>query len=267
MSGSPPRRGRCGSPTSRVSPPVKRCMTFSQCCTRLTLRAGTVRAVDDAVERAWAGLTAQRPFPPRGDGDCLVLNMVMSVDGRTAIDGRVGALTGPVDQGILRRLRASADAVLVGASTIRAEGYGALVRDGDQPLLAVVTRSLAFAPDAPFLSDTASPLVFVTTGEHELPEAEREVHAVVEPDLAAALQTLRAEHDVRTIVCEGGASLASSLFDQGLVDELFVTLSPILVHDDDAPTIARGEGAVQPLTLIGHAAEASFVFSRYAVGK
>src|ERR1700749_978109 len=50
--------------------------------------------------------------------------MVMSIDGRTAIDGRVGALTGPVDQGILRRLRAAADAVLVGASTGRAAGYG-----------------------------------------------------------------------------------------------------------------------------------------------
>jgi len=221
---------------------------------------------EDAVDRAWAGLTAQRPFPPP-DGPCIALNMVMSVDGRTAIDGRVGALTGPIDQGILRRLRASADAVLVGASTVRAEGYGALLRDAEQPLLAVVSRSLAFAPDAPFLQDTGSPLVLLTTGEHELPDTPRELHSIVAGTLAGAIDILRAEHGVRTIVCEGGASLASSLFDQGLVDEVFVTLSPVLVHDDDQPTIARGEGAVQSLTLIGHAAEASFVFNRYDVGR
>ena len=221
---------------------------------------------DDAVERAWAGLTAQRPFPPAGDEPVLALNMVMSVDGRTAIDGRVGALTGPIDQGVLRRLRSHADAVLVGASTVRAEGYGALLREGEQPLLAVVSRSMAFAPDAPFLQDLRSPLVLLTTGEHELPDAPRELHAVEASDLRSALDTLCAEHAVRTIVCEGGASLASSLFDAGLVDEVFVTLSPVLVHDDDAPTIARGAGAVQPLELIGHAAEGSFVFSRYRVG-
>jgi riboflavin biosynthesis pyrimidine reductase len=219
---------------------------------------------DDAVERAWAGLTAQRPFPPPGDEECVALNMVTSVDGRTAIDGRVGALTGPVDQGVLRRLRASADAVLVGASTVRAEGYGSLLGAG-QPLLAIVTRSVAFAPDAPFLSDTASPLVLLTTGEHELPRGRREIHAIEASDLKAALDMLRAEHGVRTIVCEGGASLAASLFDQGLIDEVFVTLAPMLVRDDDQPTIARGAGAIQPLRLIGHAAEASFVFSRYEV--
>src|SRR4051812_12784247 len=171
-------------------------MTFSQCCTEQTLGCG---AVSDPVERAWAGLTAERPFPPP-DGPCLALNMVMSVDGRTAIDGRVGALTGPVDQGILRRLRGSADAVLVGASTVRAEGYGSLVRDGDQPLLAVVTRSVAFAPDASFLRDTASPLVLLAPGDPELPQGDREIHAIEATDLGAALDALRAEHGVSTIV-------------------------------------------------------------------
>ena len=228
-------------------------------------KLGCVAVTDDPVERAWAGLTAQRPFPPPGDEPVIALNMVMSVDGRTAIDGRVGALTGPVDQGVLRRLRASADAVLVGASTVRAEGYGSLLRDQAQPLLAVVSRSMAFAPDAPFLRDTASPLVLLTPGEHDLPDAPRELHGIAEETLAAGIARLRDEHGVRTIVCEGGASLAASLFDQGLLDEVFVTLSPMLVRDDEAPSIARGGGERVPLTLVGHAAEADFVFSRYEV--
>jgi riboflavin biosynthesis pyrimidine reductase len=219
---------------------------------------------DEALDRVWAALTAQRPFPPPGR-PCMALTMVMSVDGRTAIDGRVGALTGPVDQGLLRRLRAHADAVLVGASTVRAEGYGSLLPGDAQPLLAVASRSLDFAPDAPVLADTASPLVLLTTGEGELPEAAREVHRIDLPTIGAAVERLREEHGVHTIVCEGGAALASALFDAGLVDELFVTLSPLLVHDDSAPTNVRGRGEVRPLELVGHAAVAGFVFSRYAV--
>src|SRR4051794_35234741 len=237
-------------------------MTFSQCC--IAARLPGVTTVD-AVERAWAGLTAERPFPSP-DRPTLALNMVMSVDGRTAIDGRVGALTGPIDQGVLRRLRSGADAVLVGASTVRAEGYGSLLGGGGQPLLAVVSRSVAFAPDAPFLRDTASPLVLLAPAGSERPQGDRDIQLIeLGGSLGEAVARLRAEHDVRTIVCEGGAALASALFEEELVDELFVTLSPVLVHDEAAPTIARGRGAVQPLELIGHATGGGFTFSRYDV--
>ena len=76
-------------------------------------------------------LTAEvPPFSRRAAEDlpAIALNMVTSVDGATAIGGRVGRLTGPADQALLRRLREEADAVLVGAATVRAEGYSTLLR-------------------------------------------------------------------------------------------------------------------------------------------
>src|SRR5947209_15447982 len=222
MSGSPSRPRRCGSPTVRRSPPVKRCMTFSQCCTRRTVRC--VAVTDDSAERVWAALTAPSPYPGTADGrPWVALNMVVSVDGRSAINGRVGALTGPVDQVILRRLRAGADAVLVGAATVRAEGYSSLLRpeiraeraargEPEQPLLAIVTGSARFSPDASGLRDTASPLVLITAAECDFAACAREIRRL-DPGAPAgertfsvgpALELLASEHGIRSFICEGG---------------------------------------------------------------
>ena len=104
------------------------------------------------------------------------VNMVASVDGAAVVDGRVGALSGPADFQLLRLLRGLRDVLLVGAGTVRAEGYGAVVapaeaaelrRDAGQlahPRLAVLSRSLdldlassAFvdAPERPLALTTA----------------------------------------------------------------------------------------------------------------
>jgi len=62
------------------------------------------------------------------DRPYVVLNMVASVDGRATLDGRSAALGGPADKAVFFELRASVDAVLAGTGTLRAEGYGRLVR-------------------------------------------------------------------------------------------------------------------------------------------
>ena len=61
---------------------------------------------------------------PGGDTPFVRANMVASVDGAAVLEGRVGALTGPVDQDLLILLRSLSDVLLVGAATVRAEGYG-----------------------------------------------------------------------------------------------------------------------------------------------
>lgn len=88
-------------------------------------------------------------------------NMVASVDGAATLDGRVGTLTGPADQHLLLLLRAMADVLVVGAGTLRAEGYGALTVDPalaplrrlegmrPAPRLVVPTRSLDLDPSGP----------------------------------------------------------------------------------------------------------------------
>src|SRR3954453_3895397 len=169
---------------------------------------------------------AAPPFSRAAADDlpAIALNMAASVDGATTLDGRVGRLTGPADQELLRRLREEADAVLVGAATVRAEGYSALLRPearerrererGEaEPLLAVVSRDANLGPGSPALRAAPRPLVFLTSDGTQLPEAEREVLAIRAPAtghteplaLRPLLVRLRSEYGVERVICEGGA--------------------------------------------------------------
>src|SRR3712207_3627242 len=154
----------------------------------------------------WERLTAAEPVFPAGSGGELpsvVANMVVSVDGKSSVDDRVGALTAPVDQEVLYALRAQADAVLVGSGTVIAEGYGDLLPgDGPQPLLAIPTSQPQRLEGVPVLDDTRSDLALLT--DAELPEARRTLHRVAGVDLRAQLRALRTDHGVERIVCEGG---------------------------------------------------------------
>ncbi len=102
----------------------------------------------------------------RAEGGAWVLaNMVGGLDGSAAVGGRVGALTGGADAVLFRRLRALADVVLVGAETVRAEGYGPVrlpddlraerVAAGRPPVppVAVVSRSLRLDWDGPLFTE------------------------------------------------------------------------------------------------------------------
>src|SRR4051794_14298860 len=187
--------------------------------------------------------------------------MVASVDGATAIDGRVGRLTGPTDQALLRRLREEADAVLVGAATVRAEGYSTLLRPearerrkrergSEEPLLCVVSRDANLGPGSPALRAAPSPLIFLTSEEAQLPEAEREVKAIRAPTSATEsitlrplLARLRAEYGVERVICEGGGTLNAALLDEGAVGELFMALSPLLAREPESPPLVASAGA------------------------
>jgi len=212
----------------------------------------------------------------------ICLNMVMSVDGATNIEGRVGALTGPVDQALLYRLRAEADAVLVGAQTVRTEGYRHLLRPEDryrrgrergsaEPLLCVVSGRLALPDGSPALGEAPSPLVFLTSSRAALPRAASPVAAIRSDTASPAsaltlrplLRRLREEFGVKRIVCEGGSTLNETLFAEGLVQELFVSLSPLLAQQAVTPKLVAGDEQPVPLELLAHAASEDFVFLRY----
>ncbi len=170
-------------------------------------------------------------FPP--DHPYLALNMVASVDGRATLGGRTKGLGGEADHALFHGLRERVDCVMAGAGTVRAEGYGQVIKTeeararrqvrglGAEPVMAVVSRS----GDVP-LED-----------------------AIVGDDPAALIELLRAEHGVRSILCEGGPTLNSALLAQGLVDELFLTLSPQLVGGEDPLTIVAGPELEPPLQL------------------
>ena len=187
--------------------------------------------------------------PERSARPRALLNMVSSVDGRATMHGRSGALSSGADQALFHALRAPADAVLVGAGTVRTERYGRLIRDPatrllrasrglpDEPLACLVSASLDLDPRIPLVAESATRLVILTPSEKRVQDVAATV-SYVRPvrnrqlDLAAALQELAADFGVQLMLCEGGPHLAREMLGAALLDELFVSIAPTLAGGD-----------------------------------
>jgi riboflavin biosynthesis pyrimidine reductase len=186
----------------------------------------------------------------------VVLNMVATLDGRATLGGRSGPLSDSADRALFHGLRAVVDAVMAGAGTVRAERYGPTVRDPDtrrlrrqrglreQPLACVVSAGLGLPPDLPLLCDPESEVAFLTPSQGSLPATAARVEYVRARrddddgdgslDLSAALSELHERLHVRTLLCEGGPHLNGALLSAGLVDELFLSVAPLLAGADTA---------------------------------
>lgn len=203
------------------------------------------------VEEAVAGLTLGAQAP---EGRPYVVdNMVATVDGRAAIDGRAGPIGEDYDRALFMRLRTQADCVMAGAGTLRAERYGHLVRTPElraareaeglapEPLACVLTRSLQLPWDTSLWTDPGSHVALYTSSPHNPPPcaATVTVHRMAEAELTIdrVLRSLRADHDVRSVLCEGGPTVNRELLGAGTLDELFLALEPKLAGGGDAPTI------------------------------
>lgn len=206
-------------------------------------------------EGPYAGLT----LPPRGTDRpwWVALSMVSSLDGAASLRGRSSGLGGEADRRALARLRDAADAVLVGAATVREEGYGPLVGGPDRredriarglapvPRLAILTRSGDLDPGAAvFRHPRQRPLVLTST---DTAATVRERLGAVADVVATDGDHVDPEHalahlagvGLARVLCEGGPSVNAQLLAAGLVDEAFVTLAPAAVGGS-APRIARG---------------------------
>lgn len=201
----------------------------------------------------------------RDDRPALALNMIASLDGRITLAGRAGPLANEADGELLHALRGAADAVLVGAGTVRAEGYGAM----DQ-LAVVVSNSLALAPDLGLLRAPGNRVVVVTESDAELEPCAAQVEylRVAPMDLGTALWRLRSEHGVDALVCEGGAHLNAALLPAGLVDELHLVISPLLTGGHDPLTLIAGAPLDPPIEarLLWLLESGGYLFSRWGLG-
>jgi riboflavin biosynthesis pyrimidine reductase len=223
---------------------------------------------------------AERPY--------VLSNMVSTVDGRATIAGRSGPLAGPADRELFHALRAPVDAVMAGAGTMRVERYGRIIRDesrrrlrrerglGEEALACIVSASLALPPDLPLLAEPEARVVVLTPSEAELPPTAARVDYIRTPgegglDLPRALSELRRRFAVELLLCEGGPHLNGQLLAAGLVDELFLSLSPKLAGGDspegETLRIVAGEEFAEPLELglLGALEHDSHLFLRYGV--
>jgi riboflavin biosynthesis pyrimidine reductase len=189
----------------------------------------------------------------------VVVNMVESVDGRAALEGRTKELSSEPDRAVFHALRTAVDAVMVGTGTLRAERYGRMVRSEErqeirrarglepEPLSIICSRSGDFPTDIPLFSDPAARLATYTT-----------------PSPAEALRRAHEEHGVRSVLCEGGPTLNAAMLAEGVIDELFVTLAPLLAGGA-APLTILTEGHPTPLELRWLLEGDGELFLRYAV--
>jgi riboflavin biosynthesis pyrimidine reductase len=218
----------------------------------------------------------------------VILNMVSTLDGRASLQGRSGPIAGPADRELFHALRSPVDAVLAGAGTMRVERYGRIIREesrrrlrverglAEEPLACIVTASLALPPDLPLLAEPQARVIVLTPSDATLPAAAAGVDYVRTPvngqvDLRVALHELRHRYAIELLLCEGGPHLNSQLLAAGLVDELFLSLSPKLTGgdppDEAALRILAGEEFEAPiaLELLGVLEHDSHLFMRYGV--
>jgi riboflavin biosynthesis pyrimidine reductase len=184
--------------------------------------------------------------------------MVSSLDGRATLDGTSRKLGGPQDLQMLLALRRRADALIVGPGTVRAEGYGPL------PCPAVlVSRSFDLPWEAGlFAAEGQRVLVYTRADEAAVPDVAADVEVVGEVELAAVLADLRAR-GVERLLCEGGPTVNRALLAAGLLDELYLTLSPVVSGDTGPPIVAPGAGAA--LSLRSVATADGDLYLRYSV--
>ena len=186
-----------------------------------------------------------RPKPP--GRPWVLVNMIASPDGATALDGRSGGLGGPADKAVFRALRALPDAILVGAGTARAETYGPVRLDDaaleernargqtGPPRLVIVSGRLDLDPTGTMFTDSAEPPIVFTTGTAPagtvaafagVAEIVRCGETVV--DLGSAMAHLDAI-GIGTVLCEGGPTLNGQMLAADLVDEWCQSIAPMLV--------------------------------------
>lgn len=222
------------------------------------------------------------PAPPDGH---LRANFVASVDGAASLGGRVGALTGPADQRLLVLLRSLCDVLLVGAGTVRAEGYGPVrslpelsdVRraagQAPAPRLAVLTRTIELDLGSSAFRDAVErPIVLTTEAARgsRVREAEQVADVLVAGEQTVDLRyarTLLVANGLPRILSEGGPRVLAELYAADLVDELDLAISPVITAGDE-PRITDGPALLRPQSLRLEAGFESegFLFLRYLRG-
>jgi 5-amino-6-(5-phosphoribosylamino)uracil reductase len=209
--------------------------------------------------------SAHRPRPAHRPW--VTVLMIASADGAVAIDGRSGGLGGEGDRAVYRAVRATADAVLVGAATVRAEVYRPM--EAPRRLLVVTAGGDLGASSAALLAAPTTTLVMPEGAETPsgLPAGGATVlrAGAGRVDPVGALRSLV---DVAHVVCEGGPSLNGQLLAAGAVDEVCLSLAPRFVAGEAARLAHGPVGASDVPWVLAHVLVDGdgFLFLRYVRG-
>jgi riboflavin biosynthesis pyrimidine reductase len=227
-----------------------------------------------------ADLAALYAYPP---GPWLRANMVASVDGAGSLDGVTRGLSSDADRRLFAVLRTLADVIVVGAATVRAEKYKPVrphelrpdLRAGRPPTppIAVITARLDLDPASPLITEApaSARTIIITTaqapaGRRAALDGPAEVIVAGEErvDLKAAVDAL-AERGHRRMLAEGGPHLLAQIIEAGLLDELCLTLSPVLAGPAGGRIVTGEPAASTPrdLDLASVLEDGGYLLCRY----
>jgi len=214
---------------------------------------------DSTINRAWP-LRDATPLDDDELVDCyaidgrdkqwLRVNFVSSIDGAATAHGLSGGLSGHADKRVFDLLRRLSDVILVGAGTVRAEGYGAMRLHPEsvrlrlasgltaQPVFVIVSGRLGLDPESAVFSDAPVRPIVVTVGRSS--QLKQDAFSRVADLLVCGEETLDvdvmldafAKRGLHQVLCEGGPTLFGALLDADRVDDLCLTISPLLEGGD-----------------------------------
>ena len=218
-----------------------------------------------AVEDVYSNIS----FPKREKRPYVIINMVSSLDGKVVHEGKASQIGSPTDRALMHMLRAHADAVMVGAGTLRAEKLRLDVPEDisreresrglkPQPLAVVATMSGDVPLEKNLLGSSPDNLLILassTVPQSRLAALSRVASVGIMPDETGdphlnptdVLKVLKQGHAVDVLLIEGGPTLNYALISSGLADELFFTLAPKLLGGEkpEALNILEGRPLIQ----------------------
>lgn len=224
-------------------------------------------------------------YPDRLDRPWVRANMISSLDGGATDDGSSGGLAGPGDRALFALMRQAADVILVGAATAQIENYGGAQMSVAQrqarqargqsevPPIAVVTHHADFPHDSKLFTHASVPPLILTSRDN-IDDTCRRFTGLAEvidasgaaPDRVDLKVVLRifADRGLKRVLTEGGPSLLSLLIEDDLLDELCVTIAPILVGGS-ARRIASGHGQAHTRMRRSHLLtdDEGYLYTRY----
>ncbi|WP_233608553.1 pyrimidine reductase family protein [Nocardia stercoris] len=212
-------------------------------------------------------------YPSRLGAPWFRVNFIATVDGAVSLDGVSGPLGTPADHALFDIQRDLADVVLVGGGTARAENYGGAhtdahrrirlhhhglggAPDGSPPPIAVVTARADLDPAGRLFTDTVTPPIVLTTAAAPMERRERLTAAGAEVIVAGpdgmtptAIRDALTARGLLRVLCEGGPSLFGRLLGAGLVDELCLTVSPLLAAGSAGRIAVSDNATPTPMSL------------------
>lgn len=187
------------------------------------------------------------------DRPFVTLKVATSLDGRIAtVSGHSKWITGEAARAEVHRMRAGVDAVMIGIGTAIADDPELTARiepaPPNQPLRVVMDHKVRLAPSSRLAisADRRAPVLVMSTGGWPVPETPlHETNVTIasvrpaagEGEVLAALRVLRRDYGVRTLLLEGGGTLATAAINEGVVDRIEWFRAPILIGGDGRPAI------------------------------